>query len=221
MHDVHIHFSEEWSGSGDDERDGDLACLPKLTDVTLPDIPSDVLADIAPPVPLRKEGVSCIEPAVPRIIVSSLHRSDALSVVKYALMSTLQVAFPYLTMVNKEISGIADDEHILMIEDIFQTLQGHKPAMGFAEPQIGIGCHIGAWCGVQDVTIFIRAKVRCHLCEVLIHGEGIKQIGRNSGQNCWIDEVGETVKVIDPIIKIFLIILLFLIYSCSKNCPNV
>ena len=174
-----------------------MACLPKLTDVARPDIPSDVLANVGPPVPLRKEGVGRVETAVPRIIVSGFHRSGTLSVIKSALMRALRVTFPYLTAVDKEISGVADDECVLMIRDIFRTLQGREPAMGFAEAQIGVGCRVGARGSVRDVAIFVRAEVRGHLREVLICGKGIKQIGRNSGRNCRIDEVGEPVKVVD------------------------
>ena len=170
MHGVHIHFCKERSRSSNNGRDGDLVCLLKLADVARMDIPSDVLADIGPPVPLRKEGVGHVESTVPRIIVSGFHRFGVLSVVKYVLMSTLWVMFPYLTMVDKEISSVADDECILMIGDIFWTLQRHKPAMGFAEAQISVGHRVGAQCGVWDIAIFICAEVRGHLHKVLIHG---------------------------------------------------
>ena len=113
MHGVHVHFSEEQSGSSDDGWNGDLSSLPKLTDVACPDVPSDVLANIGPPVPLQEEGIGCVEAMVPCIIVG--HCSGALSVIEYALMGTLQVSFPYLAMVDKEISSIADNECVLMI----------------------------------------------------------------------------------------------------------
>ena len=90
-----------------------MACL---------DIPSDVLADIGPSVLLREEGIGRVEAAVPHIIVGGLHCSGALSVIEYALMGALRVSFPYLTVVNKEISGVADDECVLMIQDMFRPL---------------------------------------------------------------------------------------------------
>ena len=54
----------------------------------------------------HEEGIGCIETMVLYIIVSSLHRSGVLSVIEYVLMSTMWVTFPYLAIVNKEISGM-------------------------------------------------------------------------------------------------------------------
>ena len=189
-----------------------MSSLPKLTDVARLDVPSNVLANIGPPVPLREEGVGCVEAAVPRIIVDGLHCSGALSIIEYVLMGALWVSFPYLAMIDKEISGVADDECVLVIRDMFWPLQGHKPVVGFVETLICIGCHVGARCGVQDIVILICAKVCGHLREMLMRGERSKQIGQNGGWNCWIEEVGEAIEVVDPIIEFFLIFLLFLVY---------
>ena len=52
----------------------------------------------------HKEGIGCIETMVLYIIVSSLHRSGVLFVIEYVLMNTMWVTFPYLAIVNKEIS---------------------------------------------------------------------------------------------------------------------
>jgi hypothetical protein len=212
MHGVHVHLCEERSGSCDDGRNGDLSCLPELTDVARPDIPSNVLANIGPPVPLREEGVGHVESVVPCIVVGGLHHSGVLSIVEYALMGTLWVALPYLATIDEEVSGIADDECVLMIADAVRSFKGHEPMMGIVKMLIGVDRRVQARCCVRDVAILVRAEVRGHLCEVLICGKGIKQIGRNSGRNCRIDEVGEPVKVVNPIIEIFLNIFLFLVY---------
>lgn len=56
-------------------------CLPELADMACPDVSSDVLANVRPPVSLCEKGISYIEPVVPSVIVGGLYYPGTLSVV--------------------------------------------------------------------------------------------------------------------------------------------
>ena len=102
MHGIHIHLGEEGRWSGDNWRDGDLAGLASLANMTSANKPSDVPAHKGPPVAFCCERVSRIETAVPNIVVRRYHRCDSLALVEYPLVGALRVALPEDIVVDEE-----------------------------------------------------------------------------------------------------------------------
>ena len=102
MHGIHIHLGKEGCWGGDDWRDGDLAGLASLANVTSANEPSDVLAHKGPPVAFCCKRISQIETTVPNIIVRCYHCCDSLALVEYPLVGTLRVALPEDIVINKE-----------------------------------------------------------------------------------------------------------------------
>ena len=107
VHCVHVHFCEKQGWSRDDRGNGDLSGLTKLAYVACLDEPSNVAADVGPPVPLCEEGMGCEISVVPDVVVRGLHCFGSLSFEEYPLVGALWIALPKYADHDEESHGIA------------------------------------------------------------------------------------------------------------------
>ena len=122
-------LAKRGAGGGDDWRDGDLAGLVGLANMTSANEPSDVSAHKGPPVAFCCERVSRVEAVVPNIVVRRYHRRYSLALVENPLVGALRVVLPEDIVVDKETRGVANDESILMVGSVVGALEGDEPVV--------------------------------------------------------------------------------------------
>jgi len=114
-----------------------LSGLLELADVTGAHILGNIMPDKRPPVSLRNEGMCCVESAVACIVVCCSHSFGPLFVIKYTLVSTLQVASPQDAFADEEVGCIAYNKGKLVIGDAIRALHRDKPVVCHFEASVG------------------------------------------------------------------------------------
>ncbi len=86
-------------------------------------VPREVTTDEGPPVSFGEESMRCVVAAVSCVIVRCYHCFYALNMVEDSFVGSLRVTLPQDVVIDEESGGVADDQGIFMIGDVFGTFQ--------------------------------------------------------------------------------------------------